>query len=487
VPEPRELTPNASAAHLFGAELRHQRKRRGLSLERLCTVAAEHGYRVGPRYVSNVEAGTRLPQERRFAEVCDVALDAGGMLGRLWDYADADRDRGQAQRAQQRATLLEFAGSSLAPVVSGDVVYVPVIMAAGTIAYVKLTRRAFLAHGAALAGSVGVLTPDDLDRLTLALELPHRADEDVAGYFRQLLGVQKSYDYKVRPTAQLGPAAQQTVILDRLCRDAKKPARAALRAVQSEYAEYVGWLHQELGNGKTATYWTDKAVGWAQAGGDYQLVSYLLGRKTNIAVWAGDHREAVDFAESGRRVPWEVPPGLASVNAQYEARAHALARDESGALRLLDDSRELIESRERSGEDRIYWACRRTPSHLQASAAHSYVNLGRWSEAIDMLAALLPGQQPEPHHVGTLSLLALAHAKAGDPFAAAAVGEKALDLAVSASALIILAETGQELRLWAGETQVLAFRERLRRQRTLVAHQTAGLISRQYEHDQPDG
>jgi len=228
-------------------------------------------------------------------------------------------------------------------------------------------------------------------------------------------------------------------------------------------------------------------VGWAQAGGDYQLVSYGLGRKTNIAVWVGDHREAVDFAESGRQVPWEVPPGLASVNAQYEARAHALARDESGTLRLLDDSRELIESRERLGEDRIYWARRRTPSHLRASAAHSYVNLGRLPEAIDMLEALLPDRQPEPHHVGTLSLLALAHAKAGDPFAATAVGEKALDLAVSASALIILAETSQELRRWAGETRVLAFRQRLQRQRTPVGHQAVGLAPRQCEPDQSDG
>ena len=159
MPEPRELTPNASAAHLFGAELRHQRRRQRLSLERLCAVVAGHGYRTVPGYVSNVEAGVRLPQERRFAEICDAALDTGGVLGWLWDYADADRHRDRAQRARQQEAVLEFAAGCLAPVVSGEAVYVPVVTAIDTIEYVKLTRRAFLAHGAALAGSVGVLTP----------------------------------------------------------------------------------------------------------------------------------------------------------------------------------------------------------------------------------------------------------------------------------------------------------------------------------------
>jgi len=472
VPEPRELTPNASAAHLFGAEVRQQRLRRQLSLERLCAVLTERGYRTGAGYVSNVEAGTRLPQERRFAEVCDAVLDAAGLLGRLWDFANAERRRDCRQRAQEREVVLELAAGVLAPVVSGEAVYVPVITAAGTVEYVKLTRRAFLASGAALAGGVGTLTPDELDRLTLALDRPQRADEQVVDYFRQMLAVQKAYDYKVAPAGQVGPVLQQIGVLDRLCRDARRPVRLVLRSVQSEYAEYAGWLHQEIGNPKAADHWTDKAMVWAHAGGDYQLVSFAIGRKTNIAVWASRYEAAAELADSGRHVPWEVPPGLASINAQYAARAHACQGEEASALRLIDDAHRLIELRERSGEDRIFWASHRTLAHLQASTAHSYVNLGRSADAVDMLESLLPGHQPEPQHVGTLSLLALAHARAGDPRAAAAVGEKALDLAASASALTILAEASHELSGWEADAFVRDFRGRVQRRRRQLKHVT---------------
>jgi transcriptional regulator with XRE-family HTH domain len=472
MPEPRELTPNASAAHLFGAELRQQRQRHGLSLERLCAVIVQRGYRAATGYVSNVEAGVRLPQERRFAEVCDAALDTGGLLARLWDFAEGERRGDRRERAQQREAVLEFAAGALAPVVSGEAVYVPVVTAVDTIEYVRLTRREFLAYGAALAGGIGVLAPDELDRLTLALEQPQRADEQVAGYFRQMLAVQKAYDYKVAPVAQVGPVVQQVGVLDRLCSDAKGPARARLRAVQSEYGEYAGWLHQEIGNPKTAAHWTDKAMAWAQAAGDYQLVSFTIGRKTNIAVWAGRHREAAEVAESGRQVPWEVPPGLASINAQYEARAHALEGDEAQALRLSDRARELIDLRECSGEDRIFWARQRTPAHLQASRAHFFVDLGRSADAVDMLEHLLPDHRPEPQHVGTLSLLALAHARGGDPRAATSVGEAALDLAVSASALTILAEASHELRTWEAEEYVRSFRRRLQQTRQLLGYET---------------
>jgi transcriptional regulator with XRE-family HTH domain len=465
VPEPRELTPNASAAQLFGAELRHQRQRHGLSLERLCAVVAGHGYRTVPGYVSNVEAGARLPQQRRFAEICDAALESGGVLGRLWDYADAERHRDRAQRARQREAVLEFAVGALAPVVSGEAVYVPVVTAVDSIVYVKLTRRAFLAYGAALAGSVGVLTPDELDRLTLALDQPRRADEDVADYFRQMLVVQKAYDYRVSPAAHLGPVGQQVAVLDRLCQDAKKPARSALRSVQSEYAEYLGWLHQQIGNTKAAVYWTEKAMVWAQSSGDYQFVSFAIGRKTNLAVWAGRPAEAMELADTGRRVPWRVPPGLASINAQYEARALALRGDEAGTLRLLEDARGSIKCRERSGEDRIYWAQRHTESFLDATEAHCRIDLGRPADAIEILREFVPSGEPQPRQAGPLALLALAHARAGDPEAAAEAGQRALAAPLSANTSRVLATAEDALRTWAGETYVQDFRRRLAEQR----------------------
>jgi hypothetical protein len=461
MPAPRELTPNESAAHLFGAELRLQRQRQGLSLERLCTLLAGRGYRTVAGYLSNVEAGARLPRDRHFADVCDDALEAGGVLGRLWDFADAERYRDRGDRAQQREAVLELAAGALALVLAGEAVYVPVVSAVDTIEYVKLTRRAFLAYGAALAGGLGVLTPDELDRLTLALDQPQRADQDVAECFRQLLAVQKSYDYKIAPAGQIGPAVQQIGVLDRLCRDADSPIRPALRSVQAEYAEYAGWLHQHLGNPKTATHWTDKAIVWAQAGGDYQIMSFAIGRKINLAMWGGPAAEAAELADSARRVPWKVPPGLASINAQYEARAHAMRGDETRTLAVLDEARELLGQRQQSGEDRIYWARHHTETYLNANEAHCHVELGRIPAALDLLGDLVPDGEAQPRQSGPLALLAWAHARSGDPQAAAAAGEKALTQPVSANTRGLLATASKELRRWDEEETVQSFRSQL--------------------------
>jgi hypothetical protein len=436
-----------------------------LSLERLCALLADLGYRTVAGYLSNVEAGVRLPQDRRFADVCDTALETGGALGRLWGFADGERHRDRETRARQRETLLELAAQSLAPVVTGESVYVPVAGAADTIEYVKLTRRAFLAYGAALAGGLGALTPDELDRLTLALDQPERADQDVASCFRQMLEVQKSYDYKIAPASQVGPAVQQVAVLDRLCRDAHDPFRPALRSVQAEYAEYVGWLHQHLGNPKTATHWTDKAIVWAQAGGDYQVVSFAIGRKINLAMWNDRASEAVELAESGRHVPWSVPPGLASINAQYEARAHALRGDEGRTLTALDEARRLLGQRGSSGEDRIYWAQHQTETYLDANEAHCQVELGRIPAALRMLGDLVPDGDPHPRQAGPLALLAWAHARSGEPTAAAAAAERALSQPVSANTRGLLVTASKALGRWEAEEPVRRFRTHLAERR----------------------
>ena len=85
----RVLTPDRSAVHRWGAQLRALRDERGLSLAGLSRQAQ---YDAG--YLGRVERGDQfatLP----VAQACDRVLDAGGELVRAW--RDADRERRQAQ------------------------------------------------------------------------------------------------------------------------------------------------------------------------------------------------------------------------------------------------------------------------------------------------------------------------------------------------------------------------------------------------------
>jgi hypothetical protein len=82
-----ELTPDRSAAHRWGCELRAWRDERGLSLAALGGRA-----RYDPSYLGRLERGVQFAT-LAVTEACDRALAAGGELTRLWHAADQERRR----------------------------------------------------------------------------------------------------------------------------------------------------------------------------------------------------------------------------------------------------------------------------------------------------------------------------------------------------------------------------------------------------------
>jgi hypothetical protein len=115
-------------------------------------------------YLANVEKGERLPNDRQFAEIADSLLATAGLLARLWDFADAARHSTHDQTHQIRVAAAELAASTLTPVITGDIVFVPYISAADTVAYMRMSRRAFLATGGLATASLtsGLFHRDEL-------------------------------------------------------------------------------------------------------------------------------------------------------------------------------------------------------------------------------------------------------------------------------------------------------------------------------------
>jgi transcriptional regulator with XRE-family HTH domain len=86
----RVLTPERSAVHRWGSELRARRDERGLSLAGLSRLA-----RYDASYLGRLERGDQfatLP----VAQACDRVLGAGGELVRSWQAADRERRDGTA-------------------------------------------------------------------------------------------------------------------------------------------------------------------------------------------------------------------------------------------------------------------------------------------------------------------------------------------------------------------------------------------------------
>ncbi len=142
----------------------------------------------------------------------------------------------------------------------------------------------------------GVLSVDDADRLTQAIAHPRRVDQQVIEYFRRLLAEHYTADKMLGPRQLLGPVMSQLDVLDTLCKQARPPVAKSLLRTLAQYAEFVGWLQQDGGGLHAAMHWSDRATQWAQSAVDYQMVAYLLIRKSNIACLANDATTAVDLA-----------------------------------------------------------------------------------------------------------------------------------------------------------------------------------------------
>jgi hypothetical protein len=470
--QPRDLTPNASAGHLFGAELRLWRERRGLSLARLCERFERAGRRLNAGYLAKVEQGERLPEYRQFAEVADRELQAGGVLCRLWDFADAERHQAKQAAKRERSALLDVAKGTLAPIMSGDEVFVPYVTVAGTVSYVRVTRRTFLATGgmASAAFAAGAFDPDDLDRLTWALEHPQRSDTKIANFFARMLDVHRAHNSIVDPAPRIGPVAHQVGVLDRLSRDARDPARSALRSVQAEYAAQAGWLHEQVGNAASSVVWTEKAAAWAQAAGNYQVVTFTVIRRSSMAFCYGRCDESAELAGAALASPWPVPPGLGSLAAQHAARCHAARGNIDACQASLDHAATLLSAREASGEDDVYWARMHRQDHFDALRAECYIDLGRTTEARALLDSYYTGSVLNGRGgVGEMTLRALAHGKDGDPVAACSAAEQTLQLLetpLSPARSRYLDEIDRQLEPWAGEACVQHFRRSLAAKRT---------------------
>ena len=110
----RVLTPERSAVHRWGSELRARRDERGLSLARLGRLA-----RYDASYLGRLERGDQFAT-LAVAEACDRVLGAGGELVSSWRTADRERrhrdDPGAAGQAVSGAGPVDEADLRLVTV-----------------------------------------------------------------------------------------------------------------------------------------------------------------------------------------------------------------------------------------------------------------------------------------------------------------------------------------------------------------------------------
>lgn len=295
----------------FGRELRRRRLAVGLTLTNLSKLVH---YSKGQ--LSKVERGLKAPS-RELARLCDTTLDAGGDLAVLVPIPSTSNTKATETRD------------------SGEEVWVMQLSGDGQSSFQALNRRQMLTMG--VASIAGMSTGISIGLLSSTVS----ADTTLLGMSRMLFDHYRQLGQVAGPSVLLPALIAQTHSLQELSSRTRPPTREGLLRLASRYAEYTGWMMQEVGNDEAALWWTQRAIDLAAAGGDDDMAAYGHVRRALVTLYRKDAVQTIVLA--GQAQASRLPPRIRGLAAQREAQGHALAGDYDACMRSLDRARALLD------------------------------------------------------------------------------------------------------------------------------------------------
>jgi tetratricopeptide (TPR) repeat protein len=465
-----ELTPERSPAHLWGSELRAWRDRRGLSLAKLGIQI-----RYDPSHLSRFERGERWPPEP-VAQACDRALGAEGALLRLWHLASVQRsDETNVQRHE--ASWPGHVASDL-PGDAADVhvqgasdtengMIVPCRDLNGRIIWVSVPRRAFLLGGVGAASAIA--RPSHLTSrvgsspAALARAAIPVADASPVEHLRNLRAVLVESDNILGPRHIVSTVEEHIALIGELRQPRSGADRQALLDMRAQYAEFAGWLHQDLGDLTRAGHWLNRALEWSHAAGDQVMVTYILARKSQLAGDMNDGHAAIDMADAAATTA-RPRSRLAAAAPTYAAHGHALLGEHAQTLRVLDDANDKLSGLD--DDPASHWGSWLDAAYVTIQRARCMEILGDHDQAAEVFQQAISDLRPEYRRDRGVYLAreATAHAHAANPERAAAAGMSALAIASeTGSGRIVheLARLDADLATWYSAPDVADLRAAL--------------------------
>ncbi|MEU9108909.1 helix-turn-helix transcriptional regulator [Streptomyces xanthophaeus] len=463
--QPNALTPEQSPQHRFGYTLRELRTMRGLSLRGLADKAF-----MSHSKLQKWENGDRAPRDRAEVELIDSLLRAGGILVDQWERI------GTAVSASARVSVsaphVSEASVGLATVASQQAasdhegIFVPARLRDGSVVFVALDRRAMLRGGMGLgaaaalgAGTSAVAASNTLPGLTRPARSAAAYSGTPVEHFQRVRRLLIDNDNLLGPGRAIAATREYIEDIKRLRQDAKGTDRHALMELQTQYAEFASWLYQDLGDFDSAQFWLDRAFQWSHTVGDGDLTSYVMARKAQLAGEMRDLVDVVDLAEAAQRMA-RPRSRLAAVARTYESYGHALRGESTDSERAIDDVRNALD---RVSGDTTPWGVWLNEQYVEVHRAQGLEALGKHAEAAAVFTSAIKAL-PDGYHRDRgvyMARAAVAHAGAGAPDQAAAVGLQALTIASdTGSGRIVreLARLDKALLPWQRQPEVAEFR-----------------------------
>ncbi|MFG3071751.1 helix-turn-helix domain-containing protein [[Kitasatospora] papulosa] len=464
--QPNALTPEQSPQHRFGYTLRELRKVRELSLRGLADKAF-----MSHSKLQKWENGDRAPKDRGEVELVDSLLRAGGILVDQWERIDLPvsaqgRVSVSVPHVSEASVGLATAASQQAAS-DHEGIFVPARLRDGSVVFVSLDRRAMLRGGMGLgaAAALGVGTPAAAaaSNALPGLTRPARSAAAYSGtpveHFQRVRRLLIDNDNLLGPRRAIEATREYIEDIKDLRKDAKGTDRHALMELQTQYAEFASWLYQDLGDFDSAQFWLDRAFQWSHTVADGDLTSYVMARKAQLAGEMRDLVDVVDLAEAAQRMA-RPRSRLAAVARTYESYGHALRGEPTDSERAIDDVRNALD---RVSGDTTPWGVWLNEQYVEVHRAQGLEVLGKHAEAAEIFNSAIRSL-PDGYHRDRgvyMARAAVAHAGAGAPDEAAAVGLQALTVATdTGSGRIVreLARLDKALFPWQRQPEVAEFR-----------------------------
>ena len=296
--------------------------------------------------------------------------------------------------------------------------------------------------------------------LAMPVATPRRVDPEAVGRLGTILSEYAKIDNLLGPAHLLALTSLHLRFISQLLTVASGTARSELLTVGARYAEFAGWLYQDAGNPQAAAYWSDRAMGWAQAAGNELMTSYVLMRKSNQASGLRDAPRTLALARAALRDPERLSPRARALALRQVARGQALSSEPAPCARALDVAREQVAAGEDCGDEDRALTGYCTPAYIEMEAADCAMLLGQPRQAaasFERGLATLPAQYQRDRAVN-LARLAVAHATSQEPERACAVAQAAAAIVTStwsARAVAELRRLPTLLRTWQGSAPVV--------------------------------
>lgn len=393
---------DAVAAESPGAVVAIARKAHGLRQDELGTLAG-----FSQSAISRLEAGSNIAYDMRVLRTLQRLLGIPAHLLGLTDRTVPMRS-GEVRRLA--AGVPEFAGLDG---VAKDLV-------------VGMEGKALMALCAsAVFGAVngnGAMADDAVSQLLVLRRIVNDA-------------------HNWRGTGALMPAVRSMYdFIDVLRRNARGDVRRRLLGTGAMYAEFYGWLFEEIGDLRNAAVWTSRALEQGQAADDRDVVAYCYVRMSQLAEVEGDDDRVIGLARAAQR-----ETGLSPIVRAMALRqeAHGLARaGQDACMPRFDRARSLVLSAERPQTDEYSIGYCFTDLHVSMQRAASMIDLADHRRAINAYTELMPrwGAVCQWEQGVHTAKLAYAHAANGDVEKAVDFGFAALDLARATGSQLIVNE-----------------------------------------------